>query len=395
MDRPMKAPTCPPGIHNASLATAFGIYNAVIQATTEYWTGVISRGATPIEVGLDVLDWYSTMNKLDRPTWATPYVVTKEWPIARLLDFSDAKTDGESAGQVPTLILPPQAGHDSCIVDFAPNQSQIQTAKDAGLQRIYSFDWLGATQETKNATIEDYLAVIAEAVDELGGRVNIVGDCQGGWLGVIYAALHPDDVHTLTIAGAPVDFHAGGAVIHEWTDVLSPAPNDLAFYRTLVQANNGTLPGEYQLAGFITMQPEVEVDRQLQLLVHLHEREHVERYRLFETWFKHTQPIAGAFYLWIVEHLFQNNELVEGTLTIDGQVVNLKNVSCPLYLLAGSVDHITPGPQVFALADYASTAPEEITQVTAPGGHLGLFMGRESLMAYWAPLFAAIAARPA
>ena len=47
---------------------------------------------------------------------------------------------------------------------------------------------------------------MVEAVGQLGGRVNLVGDCQGGWLAVIYAALHPDTVETLTIAGAPVDF---------------------------------------------------------------------------------------------------------------------------------------------------------------------------------------------
>ena len=48
-----------------------------------------------------------------------------------------------------------------------------------------------------------------------GGRVNLVGDCQGGWLAAIYAALHPERVNTLTIAGAPIDFHAGDAVIHD------------------------------------------------------------------------------------------------------------------------------------------------------------------------------------
>ena len=41
--------------------------------------------------------------------------------------------------------------------------------------------------------------------------MNLVGDCQGGWLATIYAALHPERVNTLTIAGAPIDFHAGDA----------------------------------------------------------------------------------------------------------------------------------------------------------------------------------------
>ena len=67
---------------------------------------------------------------------------------------------------VPTLLLPPQAGHDSCIVDYDPQQSQIRTALDAGLTRVFSLDWVGATDATKDASIEDYLAVISEAVDQ-------------------------------------------------------------------------------------------------------------------------------------------------------------------------------------------------------------------------------------
>jgi poly(3-hydroxybutyrate) depolymerase len=383
----MRAPTCPPGIASAGVAGIFGTYNSLVRASTDYWTGALSRGASPLEVGLDALDWLNTMTRRETPRWASDHVIAQEWPIARLLDFSGS----EPAEQIATLVLPPQAGHSSCIVDFAAGQSQIATAQQAGLTRIFALDWLGATPTTKDASIEDYLAVVASTVQRLGGVVNLVGDCQGGWLAVIYAALHPEQVHTLTIAGAPVDFHAGGAVIQEWMDVLRSSA-DLALYRSLVAAGGGMLPGECQLAGFIAMQPEVELDRQLQLLVHLREPEHVARYRTFETWFKHTQPIPGAFYLWIVEHLFQKNELIAGTLEIEGTVVDLKQITCPLFLLAGSEDHITPGAQVFALGDYAGTSSDRVVKRIAPGGHLGLFMGHESLEKYWTPLFAAIAA---
>jgi poly(3-hydroxyalkanoate) synthetase len=155
------------------------------------------------------------------------------------------------------------------------------------------------------------------------------------------------------------------------------------------------MPGEFLLAGFIAMQPDNELDRQLQLLAHVHEPEHVERYRTFDAWFQHSQPIAGAFYLWIVEHLFQNNELVAGTLQVGDRTVDLGRITCPLYLLAGATDHITPASQVFALADYAGTDPAEISTSQTTGGHLGLFMGHEALRSHWSPLFAELATRTA
>lgn len=387
MDSAMRATSCPPGISHAAVDSAFGLYEAVLRGTTDYLSSALSRGATPPQMGADVLAWLTLRSSRTPPEWASANTVIAEWPIARLRDFSS----DHPVETVPTLFLPPQAGHDSCIVDFDPQQSQVRTAKEAGLTRVLSLDWSGATESTKDASIEDYIAVMCDVVDRLGGSINLVGDCQGGWLAVIYTALYPETVNTLTIAGAPVDFHAGEPLIHDWMRVLSPE-RDLEFYRRMVTANNGVLPGEFLLAGFITMQPDNELDRQLQLLANIHDAEHIDRYTTFENWFQHTQPIPGAFYLWIVEHLFQENELVAGTLRVGDRIVDLAQITCPLYLLAGQTDHITPPAQVFALADYAGTEGAAVTQSQTTGGHLGLFMGRESLRSHWAPLFAEIAA---
>lgn len=384
----MRATTCPPGIVSGGAESAFGISDALVRGSADYWSSAVARRATPLDVSLDFMDWWLTASRRRRPQWASRQDIVAQWPIARLRDFSDP----DAPAMVATLLLPPQAGHDSCIVDYAPHQSQIRTALDAGLRRLFSLDWLGATSATKNSSIEDYVAVIDHAVERVGGRVNLVGDCQGGWLAVIYAALHPEKIHTLTIAGAPVDFHAGEPLIHDWLRVLSP-DRDLAFYRRIVAAHRGVLPGRFLLAGFVAMQPHGEVDRQLQLLAHIHQPEHVDRYRTFETWFKYTQPLPGAFYLWIVEHLFQNNELIAGTLRVGGGPVELGRITCPLYLLAGATDHITPPPQVYAIADYAATPAGDVVSRQTTGGHLGLFMGHDALRNHWVPLFAEIAAR--
>jgi poly(3-hydroxybutyrate) depolymerase len=268
----------------------------------------------------------------------------------------------------------------------------MRTILDAGLTRAFTLDWIGATDETKDAGIDAYLEVIDQSIGHMGGKVNLIGDCQGGWLATIYAALHPERVNTLTIAGAPIDFHCGEPVIHAALQALAPNGN-LDFYRGLVRAGGGTLSGDHMLAGFIVIKPDNEIGRQLQLLANIGDDAHVERYREFEDWFKHTQPIPGAFYLWIVEHLFRDNELIAGRLEVGGQRVDIGRITCPLNLLAGTTDHITPPDQVFALADYASTKPADVVRDVTTGGHLGLFMGRESLQDHWPPLLAAVLER--
>jgi pimeloyl-ACP methyl ester carboxylesterase len=110
---------------------------------------------------------------------------------------------------------------------------------------------------------------------------------------------------------------------------------------------------------------------------------HVARYREFEHWFKHTQDVPGAFYLWIVRRLFRDNALIAGSLEVRGRKVDLGRIGMPLNLLAGATDHITPPDQVFALATHASTPGELVTRHTSTGGHLGLFMGHEALREHW------------
>ena len=59
--------------------------------------------------------------------------------------------------------------------------------------------------------------------------------------------------------------------------------------------------------------------------------------------------VPGKLYLWTVEHLFVRNELFTGKLEVAGQTVNLRSITCPVFLLGGEGDHLASehirGPQ--------------------------------------------------
>jgi poly(3-hydroxyalkanoate) synthetase len=359
------------------------------RASGAVWADAITRTTTPLGMADRGLRWWREMRRRSEPSWHLPNEIVLSTPFAHLRDFT-APVD-RAADVVPTLVLPPQAGHSSSVVDFSPTQSQLAVIRAAGLTRLFVLDWRAATPRTAGVTITDYVDVIDRSIEQMGGRANLVGDCQGGWLAAIYAALHPERVHTLTLAGAPIDFHAGESVIASSTRTLTSAFG-LAPYRALVAMGGGNMPGRAVLTNFIAIQPQSEIARQMQLLENIDDRAHVERYRVFEDWFKHTQDIPGAFYLWLVEHLFWRNELISGELVVDGRRAHLANITCPLFLLAGSTDHITPPPQLFAAAEAVGTPRDRIHRRTANGGHLGLFMGREALRTDWPPLMEAVRA---
>ena len=377
-------PQCPP-VPAPSLAS--GLLDSWLDGCAAAVEGLGKCWATALERGPAAFDfprWVALTAGRKAPSWTTPNEIVFETPLARLRDFTVSRRR-----VVPTLVLPPQAGHDSCIVDYSAEQSQMRTIVEAGLERALSLDWVGATRETKDASIEDYIDVVDRAIDHCGGRVNLIGDCQGGWLATIYAALYPERINTLTIAGAPIDFHAGEPVIHEVMRRVSPHGN-LRFYEALVASGGGVLEGRHMITGFVMIQPSAEISRQIDLLLNLDNPAHVERYREFEDWFKHTQDVPGAFYLWIVQHLFRDNALISGSLEVRGQKVDLGRLEMPLNLMAGATDHITPPDQVFALAQYISTPPEEITRHVSTGGHLGLFMGHEALREHWPRVLAEV-----
>jgi poly(3-hydroxyalkanoate) synthetase len=355
--------------------------DAALAGASQCLEATITRGPW----AFDVPRWLELASNRRPPSWTTPHEIAFETPLARLRDFSVSR----GSGVVPTLVLPPQAGHDSCIVDYSPAQSQMGAIVASGLVHALSLDWIGATAQTADASIDDYLDVIDRAVDHCGSLVNLIGDCQGGWLATIYAALRPERINTLTLAGAPIDFHAGEPVIGEVVSLLAPG-GDIRFYEALVAAGGGVLRGRHMLSGFVSIQPGAEISRQIELLLHLDDERQVGRYREFEDWFKHTQDIPGALYLWIVRNLFCDNALIKGDLDVRGERVDLSRIDMPLALLAGATDHITPPDQVFALASFASTPPTLVSRHLSTGGHLGLFMGHEALRDHWPLLLAEV-----
>lgn len=375
----------------ALMATeAIRVASAAVEELGLWWQRLLRSPVPALQAADDLLRVAEIAMDRREPRWHSPNTVIADGPLTALRDFSD----GSDARVVPTLVLPPQAGHHSSIIDFSPRQSQMQTIRATGLERAFALEWKPATTATSGAGIEDVLAEVHAAVERIGAPVNLVGDCQGGWLAAIYTALNPSAVHTLTVAGAPIDFHAGlRAPIPAYVDGFTAGGRGMGFYRALVAAGGGVLPGESQLLGFIALKPEAEVRKQLALLSRLDDSEHLERHRAFEDWFKWTQPMSGAFYLWIVERLFRDNALVRGDLVVDGRAVALGDIGCPLYLLAGADDHITPPAQLFALADHVATPAADVTAATASAGHLGLFMGSSALRREWPALMADVARR--
>ncbi len=310
------------------------------------------------------------------PKWASYNSLVLDLDTMKLRDFS-VRT-GETNGY-PILIDAPYAGHSAAIVDFAKGQSLVETLLDAGLERVFVTDWKGASEQMRDFDIDKYLAEINVAIDDLGGLVNLVGLCQGGWMSAMYACRFPEKVNTLVLAGAPIDTDAGNGSIKK---IAHEMP--ISLYEEMVVAGGGRMLGQYMLAGWKNMHPgEQYVGKFIDLYEHIEDKCFIKRTEQFERWYENPIDLPGVYYMQVIQLLFKENRFAKGEFVGLGKRLSLKDVKIPVFLLAGDADDITTKEQVFEAEGLLGTCKDKIEKRLVPGGHIGLFMGTRTLKEVW------------
>ena len=107
---------------------------------------------------------------------------------------------------------------------------------------MFVTDWRSADAEMRFFSIDTYLADLNVLVDRLGGSVDLIGLCQGGWMALVYAARFPTKVRKLVLAGAPVDIAAGQSFLSRAAE-----ETPLAVFKELVELGEGRMLGHYAL----------------------------------------------------------------------------------------------------------------------------------------------------
>jgi poly(3-hydroxyalkanoate) synthetase len=317
-----------------------------------------------------------------RPKLATPNQARLDLRTMTLRDY------GQPSG-IPTLIDAPYAGHTAMIADYHKGQSLVQTLLASGISQLALTDWKSATLDMKDLEIDNYLADVVVAIDDLGGRVNLIGICQGGWAAAMIAARFPDKVNTLVLAGAPIDMNAGNGPIKRMAHDLPTS-----FYEELVELGGGVMKGKFMLQGWKNMHPEQHyVQNHIDLYEHIDDAAYLAKEETFRSWYENPIDLPGRWYLQVITQLFKENRLAKGEFVGLGRKLNLGDIKCPAYLLAGAADDITTPEQVLNAAKYLGTPKDRITHKTVPGGHIGLFMGASNLKEHWPPIAQWVAAQ--
>jgi poly(3-hydroxyalkanoate) synthetase len=93
--------------------------------------------------------------------------------------------------------------------------------------------------------------------------------------------------------------------------------------------------------------------------------------------------LPGTYYLQVVEQLFKENRLARGSFVGLGCRIDLSVLQCPLFLLAAEHDDVVAPAQIFATERLIDQTHSTVEKAIAPCDHLGLFMGKTTLVNMW------------
>lgn len=308
------------------------------------------------------IDWYAMdmdARQVYLNRWRTPHEVVLSTEAFDLLFFRGGYGN-------PVLIDPPCAGHDSKLADWDNNQSLVQAALDNTSAAVYCIEYKGY-----NLTqgLEDYnslISYVVQCIQTIGNDVHLISLCQSGPIGATVASLYPQLIASLTVAGSPMNPKACKSSL----DKAIKMP--MWIYETACK--DGVMKGSNMLMCWMSSD-------ELTHRVQRHFKSTYSDYRAqrFAAWYYgSTKDLSAAWYLWAVKHIFKENDLFEGRAYLHGEIVNWKNIKCPINSVYGAKDDISPQAHATALGG---------TIYRTEGGHIGVFMGTSSIKNVWSKLF--------
>jgi polyhydroxyalkanoate synthase len=268
------------------------------------------------------------------------------------------------------------------ILDLRPGHSFVEFMLKQGYD-VYLLDWGTPGLEDRRLKFDDYtLEYMPRAIRKLkvvsgAQEFSLLGWCIGAILTTIYAALRPDDgLRNLLLLTAPLDFSNKHAITFaKWTE-------ERYFDVDKVLAAFGNMPAEMIEYGAKALRPvENYIGNFVRLWDNLDDPRVVEAWHAMNTWVTDNIPMAGAAFRQLIVDLYRNDRLMQGTLEIRGERVDLSRIRANLFTLIAEGDHITPSCQSETIMQKVGSRDKELFRV--PGGHIGVMAGSGASKDTW------------
>ncbi|WP_462401478.1 class II poly(R)-hydroxyalkanoic acid synthase [Pseudomonas sp. Marseille-QA0332] len=290
---------------------------------------LVNNGGMPSQINMDAFQVGKTL-------------ATSEGAVVyrnEVLELIQYRPVTERVHARPLLVVPPQINK-FYVFDLTPEKSVMRFCLRSS-QQTFMVSWRNPTKAQRDWGLSTYAEALKEAVDVVlaitGSKdLNMLGACSGGITCAAlvghYAALGEAKVNTLTLLVSVLD-----ATLDNQLALFVDEQTLEAAKRHSFQA--GVLEGSEMARVFAWMRPNDLVWNYW-----------VNNYLLgndppvFDIlfWNNDTTRLPAAFHGDLID-MFRDNPLPRpGALEVCGTPIDLGQVRCDIYSVAGSADHITP-----------------------------------------------------
>jgi putative long chain acyl-CoA synthase len=337
-------------------------------------TGPVGRIGAAAQNALEV----ARFGGLDTDELPSPFEVVSEHRVYRLRRYYPDHPVGAPVLLVPPMMLAAE------IYDVSPSTSAVTILHQHGADPwVVDF---GAPEREEGGlvrTLADHVLAVADAVARVSRvtdrEVHLGGYSQGGMFAYQTAAyLRNQGISSVITFGSPVDTRLG---------MPFGIPEQLATGAAGVLADRvfraWALPAWASRTGFRMLDPVKSMRSRIDFILQLHDREALlprERQRRFleaDGWVAWPGPAMADFLRQFIAH----NRMLEGGFVIEGRLVTLADIECPILSAVGMVDQIAPAGGVRAIRQAAPSA--DIYELALQAGHFGLVVGSNANRVTW------------
>ena len=133
------------------------------------------------------------------------------------------------------------------------------------------------------------------------------------------------------------------------------------------------------------------VGNYLRLWDNLENPQVVEAWHAMNTWVTDNIALAGGAFRQLIVDLYRNDRLMQGTMMIRGERVDVGRFRANLLTVIAEADHITPPCQSETIISKVASA--DTTEMRFPGGHIGIMAGSGACKHTWPQINAWLASR--
>lgn len=330
--------------------------------------------------GLEVLRW----GGLETGTVPSPFQIVESTPMYKLRRyFPPNSRPGQPQPGPPVLLVHPMM-MSANMWDVTQEEGAVGILHDAGLDPwVIDFGSPDQIEGGMRRNLADHIVGLSQAIDtvaETTGRdVHLAGYSQGGMFAYQAGAYrHSKSIASIIAFGSPVDTLAALP--------MGVPPNlaaNVAGFMADHVFNRLDISGWQARVGFQMMDPLKTAKARIDFMRQLHDREALlprEAQRRFlesEGWIAWSGPAISE----LLKQFIAHNRMMTGGFAINGQLVTLTDITCPVLAFVGEVDDIG---QPAAVRGIRRAAPDaKVFEYLLRAGHFGLVVGSKAAEQTW------------